>query len=94
MQDKSFAVFCGSKSGSDPAFLEHASILGKLMAAHGITLVYGGGGKGLMGAIADAIMDHGGKVIGVIPEVLMGWEHAHQGISDLRVVADMHVRKK
>jgi uncharacterized protein (TIGR00730 family) len=94
MIEKSFAVFCGSKSGADPMYEKHAHELGLLMAAEKITLVYGGGNKGLMGAVANAIMENGGKVIGVIPEKLVEWEHGHHGITDLRVVADMHVRKK
>lgn len=57
-------------------------------------MVYGGGNKGLMGAIANAAMENGGKVIGVIPEILLEWEAEHKGITELRVVADMHVRKK
>ena len=94
MEIKSFAVFCGSKSGKDQVFEEDAKTLGKLMAEQQISLVYGGGNKGLMGTVADAVMAHGGKVVGVIPEVLLEWEHAHRGITDLRVVADMHVRKR
>jgi uncharacterized protein (TIGR00730 family) len=94
MEIKSFAVFCGSKSGEDQVFEEHARTLGKLMAEQQISLVYGGGNKGLMGTVADAVMAHGGKVVGVIPEILLEWEHAHKGITDLRVVVDMHVRKR
>ncbi len=94
MKGKSLAVFCGSKSGVDPLYEQHARELGLLMAEKQITLVYGGGNKGLMGAVANTIMDSGGKVIGVIPEVLVAWEHGHQGITELRVVPDMHVRKK
>jgi hypothetical protein len=94
MKIKSFAVFCGSKMGNDPLFEEHARSLGKIMAVNQISLVYGGGNKGLMGALADAMMESGGAVIGVIPEILLEWEHAHKGITDLRVVKDMHVRKK
>jgi len=94
MQVNSLAVFCGSKSGNDPIYIEEALILGGLMAQHEITLVYGGGNKGLMGAVADAVMQGNGKVIGIIPEILLEWEQQHQGITDLRVVADMHIRKK
>jgi len=67
---------------------------GTLLAAHGITLVYGGGSKGLMGALADAAMAGGGQVIGVIPELLLQWEHQHEGITELIVVPDMHTRKR
>ena len=94
MQTKRIAVFCGSKNGNNPVFQADATRLGKLMAANGITLIYGGGNKGLMGAIANAVMDNGGKAIGVIPEVLLEWEHQHEGITELHVVKDMHIRKK
>lgn len=94
MQEKRIAVFCGSKSGSDPLFEQDAKELGKLIAAGNMTLVYGGGNKGLMGAVANAVMDGGGKVIGVIPELLLAWEQQHEGITELHVVSDMHTRKK
>jgi uncharacterized protein (TIGR00730 family) len=88
------AVFCGSKSGTSPVFVTHAQELGALLALRGKTMVYGGGSVGLMGAVADAVMHGGGQVIGVITELLLTWEQQHTGISDLRVVPDMHVRKK
>lgn len=94
MQTKRIAVFCGSKNGNNPLFQADASRLGKLMAAKDITLIYGGGNKGLMGAVANAVMDNDGKAIGVIPEVLLEWEHQHDGITELHVVKDMHIRKK
>jgi uncharacterized protein (TIGR00730 family) len=94
MQVNSLTVFCGSKSGRDPLFISETSSLGNLMAINNISLVYGGGHKGLMGAVADAVMAGGGNVIGVIPELLLEWEQQHKGITDLRVVADMHIRKK
>jgi uncharacterized protein (TIGR00730 family) len=94
MKVKSFAVFCGSKSGLDPVFEEQAIQLGKIMVDNQISLVYGGGNKGLMGAVANSIMDNGGKVIGIIPEILMAWEAGHKNITELIVVKDMHVRKK
>lgn len=94
MQLSSLAVFCGSKSGNNPLFSKETGALGKMMAAQGIALIYGGGNKGLMGDIANAVMEGGGKVIGIIPEILLEWEQHHQGITDLRVVADMHTRKK
>ena len=94
MNIQSIAVFCGSKSGSNPLYLQHAANLGVLMATHKITLVYGGGNKGLMGVIANAVMMNGGKVIGIIPKILLAWEHQHNGITDLQVVEDMHIRKK
>ncbi|GAC1439979.1 MAG: hypothetical protein NVSMB63_05850 [Sediminibacterium sp.] len=64
------------------------------MAERELTLIYGGGNKGLMGAVANAVMGAGGKVMGVIPELLIAWEHQHEGITELHVVADMHTRKK
>ena len=94
MQVKSITVFCGSKSGFNPLYEQHAEALGKLLAAKEITLIYGGGNKGLMGAVANASMLQGGKVIGIIPEILLEWEAQHTGITELLVVADMHVRKK
>ncbi|MFV7878486.1 LOG family protein, partial [Enterococcus faecium] len=69
MNTKSIAVFCGSKKGVNPLFEQETKILGNLMASLGIRLVYGGGRVGLMGVIADAVMESGGKVIGIIPEV-------------------------
>jgi len=94
MQYKAIAVFCGSKLGANELYQQQATDLGTLIGKHDITLIYGGGRKGLMGAVADAVMHAGGKVIGIIPELLIGWEHQHTGITDLQVVEDMHVRKK
>lgn len=88
------AVFCGSRSGVNTLYVLHAKELGKLMAQQNVSLVYGGGSKGLMGAVADAVMQSGGKVIGVIPEVLVKWEAQHHGITKLHVVEDMHARKR
>jgi len=90
----SLAVFCGSKNGNNPLFIEHTIQLGKLMAHNNITLIYGGGNVGIMGKIADEVMNNGGKVIGVIPRVLVEWERQHTGISELFIVDDMHIRKK
>jgi uncharacterized protein (TIGR00730 family) len=94
MQYSSVAVFCGSQLGNNPLYEQHAKELGAYMGKQDIRLIYGGGRKGLMGAVADAVMEHGGKVMGVIPEVLIGWEHQHTGITDLQIVEDMHARKK
>lgn len=94
MDKKALAVFCGSREGRAPIFMQHARELGELMGKEQITLIYGGGSKGLMGAVADGVMENGGKVIGVIPKLLIGWEHQHTGITDLQVVQDMHSRKK
>ncbi|MGZ8516242.1 MAG: LOG family protein [Chitinophagaceae bacterium] len=90
----SLAVFCGSKNGNNPLYKQHTVQLGKLLAKHSITLVYGGGNVGIMGVVADEVMNNGGKVIGVIPKVLVEWERQHTGISELFVVDDMHIRKK
>jgi len=94
MSIQTVAVFCGSKDGLDPQFFKEATAFGNLLGAAGINLVYGGGNKGLMGAVANGAMTTGVKVIGVIPELLIAWEHQHEGITELHVVADMHVRKK
>jgi uncharacterized protein (TIGR00730 family) len=88
------AVFCGSKFGDNPLYEIHTKELGKLMALNKQTLVYGGGNVGLMGAISGAVMENGGKVIGVIPELLKDREIHHNGISELIIVSDMHSRKK
>ena len=94
MHIQSVAVFCGSKTGKNPAFMEAAKDLGKVLATKNISLIYGGGSVGIMGAIADSVMQHNGIVIGVIPEILVAWEQQHKNITELRVVEDMHIRKK
>jgi len=90
----SLAVFCGSKNGINPIFAEHARTLGKLMAENNVMLVYGGGSAGIMGIIADSVMQHGGKVKGFIPRLLLEWEVQHRGITELIICDDMHERKK
>ena len=90
----SIAVFCGSRSGNDPACATAARALGEGLARAGIRLVYGGGRVGLMGACADGVMAHGGKVFGVIPQHLQDREVGHSGISELKVVDNMHTRKR
>jgi uncharacterized protein (TIGR00730 family) len=94
MEFKSIAVFCGSKSGNNPLFEEHATKLGNLLAENKILLIYGGGNKGIMGAVANGVMNKNGQVIGIIPEALMGLEQHHEGISELIVVENMHIRKR
>lgn len=94
MAIQSLAVFCGSKSGTNPLFAVHADELGKLMAANGIKLIYGGGSAGIMGIIADSVMAGGGKVAGFIPKLLLEWEVQHRGITELIICDDMHERKK
>jgi uncharacterized protein (TIGR00730 family) len=88
------AVFCGSKKGNKELYGQHALEVATIMAEKHIELVYGGGRKGIMGVIADTLMEKGGIVRGVIPQVLVDWEHQHEGISELFVVEDMHVRKR
>ena len=86
-------VFCGSNAGTAPAFAETADRLGGALAGRGIGLVYGGGDVGLMGVVADAVLDAGGEVTGVIPEFLEHAEVAHRGLTTLHVVGSMHERK-
>ncbi|WP_370655553.1 TIGR00730 family Rossman fold protein [Candidatus Binatus sp.] len=90
---KRVCVFCGSSPGRTPEYIDAAVNLGRAMAARGIGLVYGGASVGLMGAIADAVLQAGGDVVGVIPESLVKYEVAHRGLPDLRVVRSMHERK-
>ncbi len=90
---KSVCVFCGSRDGRAPAYLEAARALGTAIAASGITLVYGGGGRGMMGALADAATASRGHVIGVIPRDLFQREHLHEGLTELRAVSGMLERK-
>ncbi|HEY9302541.1 MAG TPA: TIGR00730 family Rossman fold protein [Phormidium sp.] len=90
---KSICVYCGSNFGDRNSYLEAAQSLGIEIAKREITLVYGGGNVGLMGAVADSVLAAGGKVIGVIPQALVDREVAHAGLSDLRVVGSMHERK-
>ncbi|WP_096187352.1 LOG family protein [Evansella halocellulosilytica] len=90
---KTIAVYCGSSKGIDPTYMEEAKKLGKVLVDNGMDLVYGGATVGCMGAVADAVMNAGGKVIGVIPEKLKNVEIAHQQLSELHVVSTMHERK-
>ena len=94
MNIKSVAVFCGSKAGKNPIYLKHALELGTILANNNLTLIYGGGNGGLMGAVADKVMENSGTTIGVIPSLLSDREHHHKGITKLHIVSDMHVRKK
>ena len=90
---KRLAVYCGSATPPDPIYLETAREVGTALAKRGIGVVYGGGKVGLMGALANAALEAGGEVIGVIPEALVNAEVAHRGVSQLHVVPDMHARK-
>jgi uncharacterized protein (TIGR00730 family) len=90
---KRIVVYCGANVGNNPAYEAAAVAVGRTLAEQGIGLVYGGGGVGLMGVVADAALAAGGEVIGVIPEALKALEVEHKGLSDLHVVPDMHSRK-
>ena len=87
------AVYCGSAAGADAAFADAARLLGRTMVEREIDLVYGGGRLGLMGIVADAVLDGGGKVYGVIPQSLFDHEVAHRGCTELYTVTNMHERK-
>src|SRR5262245_21660092 len=90
---KSVCVFCGSNLGDKPIYREMAAQVGRRLAALGLTLVYGGGNVGLMGVLADAALEAGGRVIGIIPQALADWEVAHAGLTELVIVQSMHERK-
>ena len=90
---KRICVFCGSRSGRTPVYLESARALGATIASSGATLVYGGGGRGMMGALADAALAARGRVIGVIPRDLFEREHLHEGLTELHAVEGMPERK-
>jgi len=89
----SLAVYCGSRPGLNPAWTEQARRVGHWIAQHGGQLVYGGGHNGLMGILADAALEAGGQVLGVIPQALVDKEFAHRGCTELRIVQTMHERK-
>lgn len=93
MSVKTVCVFCASATGLNPAYRQHAEQLGAALARRGIGLVYGGASAGLMGAVADAALAGGGKVVGVIPHVLVDKEVGHSGCTELHVVDTMHTRK-
>jgi uncharacterized protein (TIGR00730 family) len=90
---RAVCVYCGSSFGTDPAYLEATRQLAQALAARQLTVVYGGASVGLMGALADATLDAGGAVIGVIPQQLVDREIAHPRLTDLHVVGTMHERK-
>lgn len=87
-------VFCGSSTGTNPIYADSARELGYLIASNHHTLVYGGGNIGLMGIVADAVLEKGGKVIGIIPDFLIKKEVGHSGLSQLEIVGSMHERKR
>jgi uncharacterized protein (TIGR00730 family) len=94
MPIKFLTVFCGSKHGNDKLFCEQAREIGHMLAKKQVTLVYGGGNKGIMGVIANAVLENEGKVIGIMPRFLAIPEHRHNGLTELIEVEDMHIRKR
>lgn len=91
---KSVCVFCGSSMGFHPIYKKSAYNLGKQIAKENLSLIYGGGSVGLMGVLADAVMEYGGEVIGIIPRFLYEEEVGHDGVTELIIVDSMHERKQ
>lgn len=92
-ESQRYCVYCASSRMVDPVYFEAADTLGKTIALGGGTIVYGGGGAGLMGCVADAALAHNGKVIGIIPRFMQELEWGHKDITELRLVNDLHERK-
>ena len=90
---KSICVYCASGPGNDPAFMEAAKKFGRILGENGIRLVYGGGSVGLMGALAESVLDHGGAVTGVVPDFLVNREHMLLRVQERVITRDMHERK-
>jgi uncharacterized protein (TIGR00730 family) len=93
-QIKTVCVYCGSGPGSNPRFVEAAIALGKVFAENNIRLVYGGGSVGLMGAVAESTLNHGGLVTGIIPDFLRSREHMLTHVQEMIITPDMHERKR
>jgi hypothetical protein len=93
MEIRRLCVFCGSNSGKDPVYAKAAVALGKTLVRRELELVYGGGSIGLMGILADTVLEAGGRVVGIIPRALARREVAHTGLSEIHLVDDMHTRK-
>jgi uncharacterized protein (TIGR00730 family) len=91
---QSICVYCGSGPGKNPAFVEAAKSFGRILAENGIRLVYGGGSVGLMGALAESVLAHGGAVTGVIPDFLVNREHMLVSVQERIITRDMHERKR
>jgi len=91
---KAICVYCASGPGKNPIFVEAAKAFGRVLAEHKIRLVYGGGSVGLMGAVAESVLDHGGSVTGVIPQFLVNREHMLARVQDRVITRDMHERKR
>ena len=90
---KALCVYCGSNPGLSPLYMESAAALGRELARRKTRLIYGGSGRGTMGALANAVLDGGGEVTGIIPSGYLENEAAHRGLPDLRIVGSMHERK-
>src|SRR5690348_16824297 len=91
---KTVCVYCGSGPGTNPKFIQAAKAFGKQLAEHKVRLVYGGGSLGIMGAVATAVLDHGGSVTGIIPDFLTVRENALTRVQEMIVTPDMHERKR
>ena len=91
---KSICVYCASGPGNNPAFMQAAASFGRILAENGIRLVYGGGARGLMGALARAVHENGGRVVGIIPDFLKSRERMFAGAEEIVVTRDMHERKR
>ena len=91
---RSICVYCASGPGNNPAFMQAAVQFGRILGENGIRLVYGGGSVGLMGALAEAVLDHGGMVTGVIPDFLVNREHMLVRVQERIITRDMHERKR
>ena len=91
---RTVCVYCGSGPGTNPRFIEAANALGKVFAENDVRLVYGGGSLGMMGAVASSVLDHGGRVTGIIPDFLTTRENALTRVQELIVTPDMHERKR
>lgn len=94
MNRRTVTVFCGSKSGNNPQFEKEAAQLGASLGENQFDLIYGGGAKGIMGALANSALASGARVTGIIPQVLVEWERQHQSLTHVIVTSDMHERKK
>src|SRR5215471_8536970 len=91
---KSICVYCASGPGTNPAFMRAAKQFGRILADNGIRLIYGGGSVGLMGALAESVLTHGGAVTGVIPDFLVNREHMLLSVQERIITPDMHARKR
>jgi len=91
--DRAVCVYCASSRVAHPEYREAAFRLGEILAGHGMTVIYGGGGKGSMGALADGALSKGGRVVGILPRFMADLEWGHRGLSELKLVEDMRTRK-